>query len=387
MDFTLTEEQQMVRETARDFAEEQLRPTAGERDRTHTSPTEQMKALGELGFYGCTIPEEYGGNPLGAVAEALIVEELSRVDAAFGVFFSVNVNVGCLPILKFGTDAQKDKYLPRIADGSIYTAYALSEPNAGSDVAAIQSTAVKKDGKYLLNGQKVFITNAEIASVFVVMAKTDPAAGARGISAFLVERDYPGLKIGKRESKMGLNSSDTCEMIFSNCEVPGENLLGGEGQGMHIALNALDDSRIGIAAQATGISQGALEATVQYASEREQFGRKIGGFDLVYNFIAEMRTRVEASRLLTWHAAWMREQGQEHTAEAAIAKTFASDSCRWVTDKAVQIHGGYGYITDFDAERFFREAKVTQIYEGTNEILRMVIARKTLPPETFARKK
>lgn len=387
MDFTLTEEQQMVRETARDFAEEQLRPTAGERDRTHTSPAEQMKAMGELGFYGCTIPEEYGGNPLGAVAEALIVEELSRVDAAFSVFFSVNVNVGCLPILKFGTGAQKANYLPRIADGSIYASYALSEPNAGSDVAAIQSTAVKKDGKYLINGQKVFITNAEIASVFIVMAKTDPAEGARGISAFLVERDYPGLKVGKRERKMGINSSDTCEMIFSNCEVPAENLLGEEGQGMHIALNALDDSRIGIAAQATGIAQGALEATVQYASEREQFGRKIGGFDLVYNYIADMRTRVEASRLLTWHAAWMREQGQEHTAEAAMAKTFASDSCRWVTDKAVQIHGGYGYITDFDAERFYREAKVTQIYEGTNEILRMVIARKTLPPETFARKK
>jgi len=387
VDFTLTEEQQMVRETARDFAEEQLRPTAGERDRTHTSPAEQMKAMGELGFYGCTIPEEYGGNPLGAVAEALIVEELSRVDAAFSVFFSVNVNVGCLPILKFGTGAQKANYLPRIADGSIYASYALSEPNAGSDVAAIQSTAVKKDGKYLINGQKVFITNAEIASVFIVMAKTDPAEGARGISAFLVERDYPGLKVGKRERKMGINSSDTCEMIFSNCEVPAENLLGEEGQGMHIALNALDDSRIGIAAQATGIAQGALEATVQYASEREQFGRKIGGFDLVYNYIADMRTRVEASRLLTWHAAWMREQGQEHTAEAAMAKTFASDSCRWVTDKAVQIHGGYGYITDFDAERFYREAKVTQIYEGTNEILRMVIARKTLPPETFARKK
>ncbi len=346
-----------------------------------------MKAFGELGFYGCNIPEEYGGNPLGTVAEALIIEELARVDAAFAIFFAVNTGPGCLPILKFGSAEQKRKYLPRSADGSAYTAFALTEPNAGSDAAAILSTAVKKNGKYMLNGQKTFITNGEVASTHIVLTKTDPAAGARGITAFIIERGFPGFKAGKRENKLGMNSSDTCELYLENCEVPVENLLGAERQGLHIALDALDDSRIGVAAQATGIAQGALEAAVQYASEREQFERKIGSFDLVYNTIAEMRIRVEASRLLTLYAAWLCEQKREHTAEAAMAKTFASDSARWVTDKAVQIHGGYGYITDFAPERFFREAKVTQIYEGTNEILRMVIARNTLPPETFAKPK
>jgi len=254
---------------------------------------------------------------------------------------------------------------------------------AGSDAAAIQCTAKKQNGNYVLNGQKAFVSNGEVAGLFIIMAKTDPSAGARGISAFLVERGSPGLKLGRKERKMGMNSSDTCELFLENVEVPKENLLGAEGQGFAIALNALDDSRIGIAAQATGIAQGALEGAVQYASEREQFGKKIGSFDFIYNYIAEMRIRVNAARLLTRWAAWLREEGRAHTAEAAMAKVFASDSARWVTDKAVQIHGGYGYIVDFSAERFFREAKVTQIYEGTNEILRMVVARETLPPEAF----
>lgn len=383
MNFELTDEQELVRQTVRDFAENQLGPSVAERDRQHQCALDEMKAFGELGFYGCAIPEEYGGSPLGAVAETIAIEELSRVDAAFAVFFGVNTGVGSQPVLHFGTDEQKQKYLPRVADGSLYTAFALSEPMAGSDAAAIQCTAKKQNGNYVLNGQKAFVSNGEVAGLFIIMAKTDPSAGARGISAFLVERGSPGLKLGRKERKMGMNSSDTCELFLENVEVPKENLLGAEGQGFAIALNALDDSRIGIAAQATGIAQGALEGAVQYASEREQFGKKIGSFDFIYNYIAEMRIRVNAARLLTRWAAWLREEGRAHTAEAAMAKVFASDSARWVTDKAVQIHGGYGYIVDFSAERFFREAKVTQIYEGTNEILRMVVARETLPPEAF----
>jgi len=383
VNFELTEEQELVRQTVRDFAENQLGPGAAERDREHRCPLEEMKAFGELGFYGCAIPEEYGGSPLGAVAEAVAVEELARVDAGFAVFFAVNTGVGSQPILHFGTDEQKQKYLPRVADGSLYTAFALTEPEAGSDAAAIQATAKMANGKYVLNGQKVFVSNGEVAGLFIVMAKTDPAAGARGISAFLVERDTPGLKVGRRERKMGMNSADTCELFLEQVEVPAENLLGGEGQGMRIALHALDDSRIGIAAQATGIAQGALDEAVRYAAEREQFGKKIGAFDFIYNFIAEMRMRVSAARLMTRWAAWLREGGKPHTAEAAMAKVFASDTARWVCDKAVQIHGGYGYTVDFAVERFFREAKVTQIYEGTNEILRYVVARETLPPEVF----
>lgn len=383
MNFELTEEQELVRQTVRDFAENQLGPTVAERDRQHQCARDAMKAFGELGFYGCAVPEEYGGSPLGAVAEAVAIEELGRVDAAFAVFFTVNTGVGSQPILHFGTDEQKQKYLPRVADGSLYTAFALSEPMAGSDAASILASAKKQNGKYVLNGQKAFVSNGEVADLFVIMAKTDPSVGARGISAFLVERGFPGFKIGRRERKMGMNSSDTCELFMENLEVPAENLLGAEGQGMKIALNALDDSRIGIAAQATGIAQGALEGAVQYASEREQFGHKIGSFDFIYNFIAEMRIRVNAARLLTRWAAWLREEGRPHTAEAAMAKVYASDASRYVTDKAVQIHGGYGYTVDFSAERFFREAKVTQIYEGTNEILRLVIARETLPPEAF----
>lgn len=384
MNFELTSAQKVVKETVRRFAEEKLLPDAAERDKAGTPALDAMREFGELGFYGCSIPEEYGGSPLDAISEAIIIEELSRVDASFGVFFAVNVGIGVLPIVKFGTPEQKQKYLPKVARGEIYTAYALTEPSAGSDAANIQSTAVKKGDRYILNGQKVFCTNGEVAQLYIIMAKTDPSAGHRGISAFIVERGFPGLVIGKREHKMGLCSSDTVELFLQNLEVPAENLLGSEGMGFKIALDALDDSRIGIAAQATGIAQGALEATIKFVSEREQFDRKIGSFELVYNTVAEMRTRVEASRLLTYYAAWLREMKRPHTTEAAMAKFFASENARWVCDKAVQMHGGYGYIKDFPVERYFRDVKVTEIYEGTNEIQRLVVARGTIPKEVFA---
>jgi len=383
MHFEPTEEQQMVRKTVREFAEERLKPGALERDQEHRVPLDAIREFGELGFYACSIPEEYGGSPLDPIAECIIIEELSRVDAAFGVFFAVNVGIGTLPILKWGTEEQKQKYLPKIAAGEIYTAYSLTEPGAGSDAANVQATAVKENGAYRLNGQKVFCTNGEVAKLIIVMARTDPSAGSRGISAFLVEPDFKGFNLGKRERKMGMNSSDTMELFFQDMEVPAENLLGEEGRGFKIALDALDDSRIGIAAQAVGIAQGALEETVKFTSEREQFRHKIGSFELVYNTVAEMRTRLEASRLLTYSAAWLRGQGRRHTAEAAMAKYFASENARWICDKAVQLHGGYGYTTDFPVERYFREVKVTEIYEGTNEIQKLVIGRATLPRETF----
>ncbi len=387
MNFELTETQKMVRETVRQFAEEKLAPTVAERDKEQKPAYEEMREFGKLGFYGCAIPEEYGGNPLDAVSEAIIIEELSRIDASFGVFFAVQVGIGCLPIVKYGTEEQKRKYLPKIATGEIYGAYALTEPGAGSDAANIQATAVKKNRKYVINGQKIFCTNGEIAQLYILMAKTDPSAYHHGISAFIVERDSPGLVVGKKENKMGIRSSDTVELYLQDLEVPAENLLAEEGMGFKIALNALDDSRIGIAAQATGIAQGALEETIKYVSQREQFDRKIGSFQLVYNAIAEMKTRVESSRLMTYYSAWLREQKRPHTVEAAMAKMHASENARWVCDKAIQLHGGYGYIADFAVERSFRDVKVTEIYEGTNEIQRLVIARGILPKEVFEVKK
>lgn len=384
MHFELTDEQQMVRKTVREFAEERLRPTALERDKEHRPPMDEIREFGELGFYGCTIPEEYGGNPLDPIAECIIIEELSRVDAAFGLFFCISTGIGTLPLAKWGTEKQKRKYLPKLASGEIYAAYALTEPAAGSDAAAIQATAVKKNGSYVLNGQKVFCTNGEVAGLITVMAKTDPAAGSHGISAFLVEPSFPGFIKGKQERKMGMNSSDTAEMFFQNMQVPAEQLLGAEGQGFTIALESLDDSRIDIASQAVGIAQGAFEEAVKFASQREQFGRKIGSFQLIYNTVAEMRTRLEASRLLTYRAAWLRGQEQRHTTEAAIAKYAATENARWICDKALQLHGGYGYTTDFPVERYFREVKVTEIYEGSNEIQKLVIARNSLPREAFS---
>ena len=386
MNFELTDTQKMVRETVRQFAEERLKPGAHQRDKDMTPALAEIKEFGKLGFYGCSIPEEFGGSPLDAISEAIIIEELSRVDASFGVFFAVQVGIGCLPIVKWGSEQQKKKYLPRVATGELLTAYALTEPGAGSDAANISSTAEKKNGYYVLNGQKVFCTNGSIAGLYIIMAKTDPSAGHRGISAFIVERDFPGLIIGKKEIKLGLRSSDTVELYLQNLEVPAENLLGQEGMGFKIALDALNDSRIGIAAQATGIAQGAMEETIKYVSEREQYDRKIGSFELVYNVIAEMRARVDSARFLTYYAAWLREQNRPHAVEASIAKLVASENAHFVCDKAVQLHGGYGYISDFPVERFYRDVKVTEIYEGTNEIQRLVIARGILPKEVFEEK-
>jgi alkylation response protein AidB-like acyl-CoA dehydrogenase len=375
MEFELTDEQKMVRSTIRAYAEERLLPTALKRDKEHAHSTEILAELAKMGFMGMAIPEEYGGTPLDPVSEAIVIEELSRCDSAVGVAVSVQNGLVALSIRDFGSEEMKKRYLPKIATGEIIGAFSLSEPGSGSDAGAMSSTAIPKDGGYVANGQKIFVTNGVIAHTFIVFLKTDPKAGNKGVSAFVVDRDTPGFTVGKVEDKMGMNASDTAELIFQNCFLPSSQLIGAEGRGLGEALKVLNVSRIGIAAQALGIAQGAYEACVKYANEREQFGVKIKDHQLVSNTIAEMAVRIEASRLLTYKAAWMRGQGMRHTFESSACKLFASETAQWVTEKAVQMLGGYGYITDFPVERFFREAKVTEIYEGTNEMHRLILAR------------
>jgi len=376
MDFELNDEQRMVRDTVRKFAEEKLRPTALERDEKEQPPLAEAKAFAELGFLGMTIPEEYDGIPLDDVSEAIVIEELSRVDASFGVFVSVHTSLCATVIVAHGTEEQKKKYLPGMAAGEFYAAYSLSEAGAGSDPTALSCKAEKKGDKYILNGEKMWVTNGSVADLYILMAKSDPdAPGAKGISAFLVEKSFPGFSVGKKEEKLGIRSSDTVSLVLENCEVPAENLIWEEGKGMRVAFEALDKSRIGIAAQAVGIAQGAFDTALQYAQEREQFGVPIIRHQTIGNYLADMSTRIEAARLLTYKAAFLKEKKVRHTKESAQAKLFAGDTAVWVADRAVQILGGYGFTREFPAERFYRDAKITQIYEGTNEIQRLVIAR------------
>ncbi len=376
MNFQHTDEQKMVRQVVRQFAEERLRPTAHARDKSQTPPLDEIRDFAKLGFLGMTIPEEFGGAPLDDVSEAIVIEELSRCDASAGVLVAVHCGLCSKTLVVWGNEAQKKKYLPRLAAGEWLGAYSLSEPNSGSDAAALITKAERRGDKYILNGRKNWVTNGSIADVYVLMARTDAAASkAKGISAFLVEKTFPGIRVGKKEDKLGIRSSDTVELELEDCEVPAENLLSTEGNGFKVALNALDISRIGIAAQAVGIAQGALDFALQYSKEREAFGQKIKEFQTIGNYLADMHTRTEAARLLTYRAAYLKFLGVRHTVESSVAKLFAGDTAVWVTDRAVQILGGYGYVTEFPVERFYRDAKITQIYEGTNEIQRVVIAR------------
>jgi alkylation response protein AidB-like acyl-CoA dehydrogenase len=376
MNFTPTDEQKMVRETVRQFAEERLRPTAHRRDKEQKPPLEEIRDFARMGFLGMTIPEAYGGAPLDDVSEAIVIEELSRCDASAGVLVAVHCGLCSKTVVVWGSEEQKKRYLPRLAAGEMIGAYSLSEPNSGSDAAALVTKAERRGDRYVLNGRKTWVTNGSIADVFVLMARTDPAAPkAKGISAFLVEKTAPGFRVGKKEDKLGIRSSDTVEIELEECEVPAENLISTEGNGFKVALNALDISRIGIAAQAVGIAQGALDFALGYSKEREAFGQKIKDFQTIGNYLADMHTRTEAARLLTYRAAYLKMLGVRHTVESSVAKLFAGDTAVWVTDKAVQILGGYGYVTEFPVERFYRDAKITQIYEGTNEIQRLVIAR------------
>jgi len=376
MQFGYTDDQKMIRETVRDFAEEQLMPGALDRDKNRTFAREQWDEWRKLGFPGMTTPEEYGGTPLDDISESIVIEELARCDASFSVLMASHAGLLAKTIVNWGSDEQKKKYLPKLASGEWIGAYSLSEAGAGSDAVNIKCRAEKQGDKYILNGTKLWVTNGKVANMLVVFARTDmEAKPSRGISCFLVEKTWPGITVSKTEDKLGIRASDTAEIVFENCEVPAENLMGQENGGIKIAFHALDVSRVGIGAQALGIAQGAYECALKYANEREQFGTKIISFQAIGNYLADMRTRIEASRLLVYKAAWMKGQGMKHTAESAMAKMYASDTAVWVAERAVQILGGYGYTTDFPAERFFRDSKITTIYEGTNEIQRLVIAR------------
>ncbi|HWP60684.1 MAG TPA: acyl-CoA dehydrogenase [Candidatus Acidoferrales bacterium] len=381
MDFELTEEQRMVQQTVRAFVEKEVKPVASQLDREGVYAAELVNKLAEIGLLGMFVPTEFGGSGMDYVCYILAMEEVAKSWASLGALVTVNNSLTCEPILRFGTEAQKRKYLPRLASGEFLGCYALTEPGAGSDAGSIQTRALPDGASFVLNGNKIFVTNGKHAKVAIVYAVTAPEQGKKGISAFLVEKDTPGFSVGKIEDKLGLRGSDTAELIFEDCRVPRENLLGRENEGFKIALATLDGGRIGIAAQAVGIAQGCLEEAIAHAKERRQFGRPIADFQAIQWMLADMATEIEAARLLTQRAAWLRQENKKVTRAAAMAKLFASETANRAAYKALQIFGGYGYIKDFPVERFFRDARITTLYEGTSEIQRLVIARELLREE------
>lgn len=375
MNFQLSEEHEMIRKMVRDFAKNEVAPTAAERDEEERFDKELFDKMAELGLTGIPWPEEYGGIGSDYVAYCIAVEELSRVCASTGVTLSAHTSLASWPIYKFGTEEQKQHYLRPLATGEKIGAYGLTEPGSGSDSGAMRTTARRDGDDYILNGSKIFITNGGIADTYVVFALTDPEKKQRGTTAFIVEKDFKGFSVGKKEKKLGIRSSPTTEIIFEECRVPMENRLGEEGEGFKIAMMTLDGGRNGIAAQAVGIAQGALDAATDYAKERVQFGKPISAQQGVGFKLADMATSVEAARLLTYQAAWLESKGLPYGKESAMSKLFAGDAAMRVTTDAVQIFGGYGYTKDYPVERFMRDAKITQIYEGTQEIQRLVISR------------
>jgi len=380
MNFTLSEEEALVQQTAREFAEKELAPLAGQIDKAGEIPRAVLDKMASLGFLGVLTPETYGGSGLGNFLLAIIQLEVNRACASTGVTMSVHNSLCQSPILKFGTDEQKDKYLPRLTKGEWIGAYSLTEPVSGTDAAALITTATREGGDFVIRGTKNFVTNGGFADLFVLFARTDtrPEAKQTGITAFLVERAWKGLTVGKPEKKMGIRGSSTTSLFFDGCRVPASNILGKEGDGLKIALSTLDGGRIGIASQATGIAMACLDASVKYAKERKQFDRPIGDFQAIQWKIAEMATDIDAAKLLIFRAARMRDAGEPHTKEASMAKLFASTMANRHANQAVQIHGGVGYIKDFPVERYFRDAKITEIYEGTSEVQRIVVARSLL---------
>ncbi|MFG0215078.1 acyl-CoA dehydrogenase [Brevibacillus porteri] len=378
MDFRLNEEQEMMRRMVRDFAQKEIAPFIPVMEETDQFPRQILKKMGEMGLMGIPIAEEWGGAGADFISYILAIHEISKVSATVGVILSVHTSVGTNPILYFGTEEQKRKYVTKLASGEYLGAFALTEPHAGSDASSIRTTAVKKGDEYILNGNKVFITNGGEADTYIAFAVTDSTKGTKGISAFIVDKDTPGFTVGKKEKKMGLHGSYTTELIFDNARVPAANLLGQEGQGFCIAMANLDSGRIGIAAQALGIAEAAVEYATEYARERKQFGQPIGKQQAIAFKLADMATKAEVARLLVYRAAWLRSQGISCGMEASMAKRFATDSAMELATEAVQIFGGYGYTREYPVERLFRDAKVTQIYEGTNEIQRIVIAKHLL---------
>lgn len=370
----MTKEQEMVRKMVREFAEKDVAPIAAQIDKEESYPEENVKRMGALGMMGMTVPREYGGAGADTVSYVIAIEEIARVCASTAIIMSVNNSLACYPLLTFGTEEQKKKYLMPLASGQKLGAFSLTEPNAGTDAAGLMTTAKLDADNYIINGSKFFVTNGSVADTIILFAMTDRAKGTRGISTFIIEKGFPGFSIGTVEEKLGIRGSKTAELVFEDCHVPKENLLGKEGEGFKIAMATLDGGRIGVGAQATGIAQGAFEASLKYAKEREQFGRPIGKFQAIQWMLADMATRIDAARFLVYRAAQTKDLGKRYSKEAAMAKLYASETAMWVTTKAIQIHGGYGYTKDYPVERFFRDAKITEIYEGTSEVQRMVIA-------------
>jgi alkylation response protein AidB-like acyl-CoA dehydrogenase len=378
MNFDFTETQLMIKDMAKKFAEDVLAPSASERDEKEEFPYDAVKQMGELGLLGMMVPEQYSGAALDTISYVLAMEEISKVDASAGVIMSVNNSLVCYGLSEWGSNYQKEKFLKELATGKKLGAFALSEPEAGSDASNQKTVAVKEGDFYLLNGTKNFITNGKNADLVLVMATTDKSKGSHGISAFIVEKDTPGFEVAKKERKLGIRSSDTVSLSFTDCKIPSVNRIGDEGFGFKFAMKTLDGGRIGIASQALGIAQGALEAAIKYSKERKAFGQFIAEFQAIQFMLADMATRIDAARLLTLKAATLKDSGKPYGTASAMAKLYASKVAVDAALDSIQIHGGYGYIKDYPVERFLRDAKITEIYEGTSEVQRMVIARSLL---------
>lgn len=374
MEFGFSKEHTLLKQMYREFAENEVKHLAAEIDEEERFPVETVEKLSKAGFMGIPFPKKYGGEGGDNLGYAMAVEELSRVCATTGVIVSAHTSLGAHPIYEFGTEEQKQKYLVPLAKGEKLGAFGLTEPNAGTDASSQQTVAVLDGDSYILNGSKIFITNAGYAHTYIIMAMTDKSKGTKGISAFIVDADTPGFSVGTKEKKLGIRGSATCELIFEDCRIPKENLLGKEGIGFKVAMKTLDGGRIGIASQALGIAQGALDETINYVKERKQFGRPIAAFQNTQFQLADMASKVEAARYLVYRAAHNKDKGLPYSYEAAMAKLFAAETAMEVTTKAVQLHGGYGYTRDYPVERMMRDAKITEIYEGTSEVQRMVIS-------------
>jgi len=374
MNFGLTTEQELVKQMITEFAIKEVEPIAAEIDESEIFPMETVKKMAKAGIMGMQYPKEYGGSGTDYISYIIAVEELAKVCATTSVILSAHASLGCSTIFEYGTEDQKKKYLPNLLSGKKLAAFALTEPNAGTDAASQRSIAVKDGDHYVLNGSKIFITNGGVADVFTIFAMTDRSKGTKGISAFILEKGMPGFTIGQLENKMGIRASSTVELVFENVMVPAENLLGREGRGFGIAMKTLDGGRIGIAAQAVGIAEGAIAQAVKYMKERKQFGKPLSAFQGLQWYMADMQVRTDAAKCLLYKAAWHKQEGQSYTVEAAEAKLYAAETAMFVTTKALQVLGGYGYTKDYPLERMMRDAKITEIYEGTSEVQKMVIA-------------
>ena len=378
IDLTLSPEQELIKDTARDFATKHLLPGVMERDEKQKFPHDEIKAMGELGFMGMMIPEEWGGSDLDAISYVIAVEEIAAVELATSTIMSVNNSLVCQVLLDWGNDLQKAQYLKPLASGAKLGAYSLSEPQSGSDASNMRTYAEKNGDQFIINGVKNWVTSGENSDFIIFFCKTEKGVGSKGISAFIIEKGTPGLRVGKKENKLGIRASDTCELYFDDCKIPEKNLIGSLGQGFSIAMKALGGGRIGIAAQSIGLARSALEKAISYSKDREQFGQSISKFGAIQNKVADMATNIDAARLLVWKAAIKKDQGKDFSKESSMAKLFASTTAMTAATDCVQIHGGYGYMQEYGVERLMRDAKITEIYEGTSEIQKLVISRELL---------